>query len=169
MVKFRGFGLNLRTIFLIVFLAVVLSGAGTLSRPFVHLGASGDTARAGTVYPCRPGYWVERQITNGYGGWGWGVTIHARLKYNGCEVFVVPGSQSCVYWAFGYSIDMRWCGNYRRDTWTAYSQSVMVGARFQVFVAWNGFPISAPVHMCQIYDRFGRLFWTQNSPYGSGC
>jgi hypothetical protein len=166
-VKFTGFGPNLNTFILAVIFATLLAGALTLIKPVVVPGHGGEADAA--VYPCVPHAWAYKTVSNYHGGIGWAVQVKAQIKYNGCDVAAVTGSEHCLYSAFGFSVAFQWCGAYRNYTSIAYAQELVIGSQFQVYVGWQGFPLSVPVHMCQWYDRNGRLFSTQNGPYGPGC
>lgn len=168
-VQFRGWGLNVPTVLVVILVAVLLASAITVVKPVVVPGASqGDSVQA-AVSPCKPSYWRTKWVKNYHGWWGWGVTVRAQIKYNGCDVLVVPGTQTCSHWAVGYAISYRACTNYRTGTWTAYGQNVVVYSRYDVAPFVNGFPLSANVLMCQRYDRWGRLIVQLNGPYYSGC
>lgn len=169
-VKFRGFGLNLSTMIVLLLASTLLAGVLTLVKPVVIPGSSagGDTISAAT-YPCQPYAWRSKNIENRHSGSFWYVTVAAKIQYNGCDVMVVPSSQQCSHWAIGFSVNYAWCSSYRLYTYTAYGQQLVVGARVQVFVLWSGFPVTAAVHICQLYNRNGNLLSQWNGPYGAGC
>lgn len=166
-VTFKGFGFNPMTFVLILLVSILLAGAFTIVKPIVVPG--NDSTAAAAVYPCRPHEWRYRWISNIHQGLSWTVVVNAQIKYNGCDVAVVSGSQSCSHWAIGYAISYNWCGNYRLYTHTAYGQILVVGARYQVGVLIPNSPMSVSVHMCQHYNRNGTLLWTGNGVFGQSC
>lgn len=169
MIKFRGWGFNIPTILAAILIAILLSGLLTVANPVVMPSGAKPQAAA-AVYPCDPGPWNTRWVTNKHGAWPfWEITIRAKIKWNGCDIKVVPYTQRCSWWAIGYGIDQKTCDNYRIYKYTAYGQNLVLRGYFYLSVIANGFPLGTTVHMCQWYERFGRLINTQNGPYGSGC
>ena len=168
-IEFRGFGRNWQTLLLVIVMASLLSGAFTLVRPVVMPGSRGEDTALGATPPCNPYPAREKSVSNSHGGFGWGITITARVRYNGCDIYVISGSQDCYWWAVGYSIQQLNCTNYRTGTTTAYAENLHIWGRFNVYVGWQGFPISASPFMCRNYDRNANIISTYNGPYYHDC
>lgn len=170
-VEFRGFGRNWQTLLLALVVAVLLSGVLTVLSPRVGGRANGEGTVAAAVYPCQPHSTYYRWVTNNHDGGlaPFALTVKALIAYNGCDVYVVSGTQRCSWWAIGYGVQTQWCGNYRLYTYSAYGQVLTVGATFYVSIGWSGFPIGSQIHLCQWFNRNGTLFNTKNGPYGEGC
>jgi len=159
---FRGFGRNWPTLALIVLIAFVLSALFLPVSPLVDKNKNQASA---ATWPCKPHSWQYAWHTDTDSGFGWSIQQHYQIKDNGCDVFVVASTHSCLPGAsLTFNINPSDCSSIRRYTTTAYGEYIVVRSAFK-FSPWITIGFANWQHfICRYYNREGQPFAFYRGP-----